>query len=320
MATKKRIPPALPPQKKLARPVSRTTLNKLVKDNVTTIAKDLMAEDKAHNKMVSDFQAWEQGGRKNPNKYNEAIIHSLKDAEQRDPTRWTQNNIGKTLGISITVVRRVFASSQSKETKHLQLTDIFSLAIALGVSPAFLLQPNKKQLEQNAELHISRLFDKPLKISAHNWFMWIHSIAPMPNISNNYYELRMAQLDTVEEMLYEEPKQILIDPEMSRIADSSYFSSLSPALSVHEHFFPQLYSDVVERSHLDDSKRELHEADRDLKVFRSKITLMTFFRRAIRLMDEFETEADTKKAIRWSLNNIGHALADIARNRRIKLK
>jgi hypothetical protein len=142
----------------------------------------------------------------------------------------------------------------------------------------------------------------------------------MPNVSNDYYELRMAQLDAVEDMKYEEPKEIYVDTEMNRIADSSYFSDLAPAISVHEYFYPELYPEVVGRSHLDDSKREFQEADRELKVFRNKITLMTFVRRSIRLMHSFESEADTKKAIRWSLNNIGHALADIARNRRTPLK
>jgi len=139
-------------------------------------------------------------------------------------------------------------------------------------------------------------------------------------MSNDAYELRMAQIDTVEDIQYEEPKQIFTSIEMDRIADSSYFSALSPTLSVHEYFIPQLVREVIGRSHLDDAKRELHPADRDLKVLRNKISLMTFVRRAIRLMEEFDSEADTKKAINWSLNQMGHALADIARNRKKKLK
>jgi hypothetical protein len=37
-------------------------------------------------------------------------------------------------------------------------------------------------------------------------------------------------------------------------------------------------------------------------------------------MDEFETEGDVKKAIQWSLNQMGHALAAIAVNRLRKLE
>ena len=224
------------------------------------------------------------------------------------------------MGLSTTVVRRVFATSASKRTGSLSITDVISLAITLKVSPGYLLQPNKKQLENDSTLQISGLFKQPVKISAHEWFMWVHSFAPLPNMSNDAYELRMAQIDTVEDIQYEEPKQIFTSIEMDRIADSSYFSALSPTLSVHEYFIPQLVREVIGRSHLDDAKRELHPADRDLKVLRNKISLMTFVRRAIRLMEEFDSEEDTKKAINWSLNQMGHALADIARNRKKKLK
>jgi hypothetical protein len=320
MATKKMIPPARPPLKALARPISRTSLAKLVRDNVTTITKDLMTADKSRNQMIKDFQTWNKSGRKDSNKYSAAMIEALENMEEVNKTRWTQSNLGKTLGLSITVVRRVFATSDSKRTGSLSITDVISLAIALGVSPGYLMQPNKKQLESDSVLHISGLFNKPLKIGAHEWFMWVHSFAPLPNVSHEGYELRMAQIDTVEGMQYEEPKQIFTDIEMERIAESSYFSPLSPTLSAHEHFFPQLQRDVIGRSHLDDAKREIQPADRELKAFRNKISLMTFVRRAIRLMEEYESEADTKKAIDWSLNQMGHALADIARNRKKKLK
>jgi hypothetical protein len=320
MATKKMLPPAKPPLKALARPISRTTLAKLVRDNVITITKDLMTSDKAHNKALKDFQAWEKSGRKNPNEYSEATIEALKNFKAVNPTRWTQSNLGKTLGLSTTVVRRVFATSASKRTGSLSITDVLSLAITLGVSPGYLLQPNKKQLENDSVLQISGLFKQPVKISSHEWFMWIHSLAPLPNMTNEGYELRMAQIDTVEGIQYEEPKQIFTSTEMNRIAESSYFSALSPTLSFHEQFYPQLQREVVGRSHLDDANREFHSADRDLKVLRNKISLMTFVRRAIRLMEEYESEADTKKAINWSLNQMGHALADIARNRKKKLK
>ena len=55
-------------------------------------------------------------------------------------------------------------------------------------------------------------------------------------------------------------------------------------------------------------------------AFQNKVTFLTFNRRALRLMDEFETEDDIKKAIKWSLNQLGHALAAIAVNRFRKLK
>ncbi len=50
------------------------------------------------------------------------------------------------------------------------------------------------------------------------------------------------------------------------------------------------------------------------------MTFLTFARRALRLMGEFETDGDTKKAIKWSLNQMGHALAAIAVNRLKKRK
>lgn len=320
MVAKKVIRPALPPVKKLSRSVSRTTVAKLVRDNVITISKDFTAQDKDHNRRLKEYRTWDDAGRKNPNKYSQALIEYYERAEEVPETRWTQSQLGKTIGVSTTVVRKIFATSASKRTGSVSITDVISLAIALGVTPGFLLQPNQKQLENDAELHISGILKQPLKIGAHEWFMWIHSFAPLPHIDNEYFELRMAQLDTVENMNYEEPKAVMAGTELNRIAKSSYFSDLAPTMAAHELFFPQLYPEVSGPSHLDDVKRKYHASERDLVVFRNKVSLMTHVRRAIRLMSEFESETDTKKAIRWSANNIAHTLAAIARNRSKPLK
>jgi hypothetical protein len=194
------------------------------------------------------------------------------------------------------------------------------LAIAFGVSPSYLLQPNRTQLTNESTLVIEGMFKTPYEIGAHDWYLWINGLAPLPNWNPEYFELRMAQLDTVENMQYEQQKEIFAEIEMDRLIESSYFSELAPAFSVNEWFYPSLYPEVQGRSHLDDAKRELQPADGQLKALRAKITFMTFARRAIRLMSEFETEIDTKKAIHWSLNNMGHALADMARNRNKPLK
>jgi transcriptional regulator with XRE-family HTH domain len=319
-APKKKIPPARMPVKQLSRNRSKTTLTKLVRDNINTLTKDLMAQDKQNNKMIAEYQAWKKGGKKPPTKYSDAMAQLIENMEKSDPNRWTQDRLAKTIGLSITVIRRVYASTTAKTSESLRLSDIIPLAIAFGVSPAYLLQPNKNQLTNDSLLIIEGMFKTPYEISAHDWYLWIHGISALPNWNPEYFELRMVQLDTVENMKYEQPKEILTDIETNRLIDSSYFSELAPAFSVNEWFYPSMYPEITGRSHLDDAKRELQPADGQLKALRAKITFMTFARRAIRLMSEFETEADTKKAIHWSLNNMGHALADMARNRNKPLK
>lgn len=321
MATQtKTIPPARVQLKKLKRNRTKTTLTKLVRDNVNTLTKDLMAQDKLHNKTIAEFKAWDKKGRKPPTKYSPAMIQVIEKMEKEDPNRWTQDRLAKTIGLSITVIRRVYASSAAKNSQSLRLSDVMPLAITFGVSPAYLLQPNRTQLANDSILVIEGMFKTPYEIGAHDWYLWINGLAALPNWNPEYFELRMAQLDTVENMKYEQPKEIFTNIEIDRIIDSSYFSDLAPAFSVNELFYPGLYPEVSGGSHLDDAKREIHPADGQLKALRAKVTFITFARRAVRLMTEFETESDTKKAILWSLNNMGHSLADIARNRNKPLK
>ena len=85
-------------------------------------------------------------------------------------------------------------------------------------------------------------------------------------------------------------------------------------------FYPGLQAEVDGKFFIEDVKQNLQPADRELAAFQNKVTFLTFSRRALRLMDDFETESDIKKAIKWSLNQMGHALAAIAVNRLKKLK
>ena len=117
------------------------------------------------------------------------------------------------------------------------------------------------------------------------------------------------------QMKYETPDAIDIPSEMTRMFDGSYFSSASAGFEVNEIFVPQLHREITERGHLDDAKRLLQSADRENMVYRSKLIFITYARRALHLMNDFKSEQNTKKAIHWSLNQMGHALAQIARNR-----
>ena len=323
MAVSKRtVPPALPPVKKLSRPTSRTSMTKLVRDNVNTLTKEKMAWDKSHNETLAEFEVWKKKGRTPQDKYSAEMVKILETWEKVNPNRWTQDQLPKTLGISKTVVLRVYGSSKSKTSDSLRISDVIPLAVGFGVSPGYLFQPNRKQLENDSTLYIAGLQHdgKPLVINAHQWFLWVHSMGPLPGHSPEEYEVRMSQLTTEEDMKYEQPKEILTGIELNRAINASYFSSISPGISAHEVFHPSLQAEVDGKFFIEDSERKLQPADRELTVFQNKVTFLTFNRRALRLMDEFETEGDIKKAIKWSLNQLGHALAAIAVNRLRKLK
>ncbi len=321
-APKRTIPPARPPVKNLSKPVSRTSMAKLIRDNVNTLTKEKMAWDKSHNETLAEFKDWEKKGRKPQNKYSAEMVKLLETWEEVNPNRWTQDQLPSTLGISKTVILKVYGSSKSKTSESIRLSDLIPLAVGFGVSPGYLLQPNRKQLENDSTLYIAGLQHdgKSLVINAHKWFLWVHSMGPLPGVSSEDYEVRMSQLTTEEDMKYEQPKEILTGIELNRAINASYFSPISPGISAHEVFHPGLQSDVDGRFFIEDAKRNLQPADRELAVFQNKVSFMTFARRALRLMDEFETEGDIKKAIKWSLNQLGHSLAAIAVNRIRKLK
>jgi hypothetical protein len=321
-APKRTVPPARPPVKKLSRPSSRTSMTKLVRDNINTLTKEKMALDKSHNETLAEFEAWKKNGRKPQDKYSSEMVKILETWEKVNPNRWTQDQLPKTLGISKTVVLRVYGSSKSKTSDSLRISDVIPLAVGFGVSPGYLFQPNRKQLENDSTLHIAGLQHdgKSLVVNAHQWFLWVHSMGPLPSHSPEEYEVRMSQLTTEEDMKYEQPKEILTGIELNRAITASYFSSISPGISAHEMFHPSLQAEVDGKFFIEDTERKLQPADRELAVFQNKVTFLTFNRRALRLMDEFETEGEIKKAIKWSLNQLGHALAAIAVNRLRKLK
>ena len=104
-----------------------------------------------------------------------------------------------------------------------------------SVSPGYLLQPNRKQLENDSTLQIAGLQHdgKSLVINAHQWFLWVHSMGPLSGQSPEEYEVRMSQLTTEEDMKYEQPKEILTGIELNRAVNASYFSPISPGISAH---------------------------------------------------------------------------------------
>ena len=322
VAPKRTVPPARPSVKKLSKSVSRTSMIKLVRDNVVTLTKEKMARDKSHNQTLAEFQKWVKKGKKPQNKYSAAMVTNLETWEKVNPNRWTQDQLPKTIGISKTIILKVYGSSESKKSEHIDISELIPLAVGLGVSPGYLLQPNRKQLENDSTLHIAGLQKdgNALKINAHQWFLWVNSMGPLPGQLPEDYEIRMSQLTTEEDMKYEQPREILTAIELNRAINASYFSPISPGISAHEVFYPGLQPEVNGRFFLEYAERKIQPADRELTVFQNKVTFLTFARRGLRLMEEFETEGDIKKAIKWSLNQMGHALAAIAVNRLRKLK
>jgi hypothetical protein len=321
-APKRTVPPARPPVKKLSKPVSRTSMTKLVRDNLNTLTKEKMAWDKSHNETLAEFGKWVKKGRKPQDKYSDEMVKILETWEEVNPNRWTQNQLPTTIGISKTVILKVYGSSKTKKSDSIDISELIPLAVGFGVSPGYFFQPNRKQLENDSTLHIAGLQQdgKSLVINAHQWFIWVHSMGPLPGQSPEDYEVRMSQLTTEEDMKYEQPKEILTGIELQRAINASYFSPISPGISAHEVFYPGLQAEVDGKFFIEDVKQNLQPADRELAAFQNKVTFLTFSRRALRLMDDFETESDIKKAIKWSLNQMGHALAAIAVNRLKKRK
>lgn len=315
VATKARnIPPARPPIKRLPRTPSNTTLTKLVRDNVITLTREYMARDKASNLELDAFKDWKKKGSRPSNRYTQAQIDELESRTRFDPKEWTKSRLAETLGIRETVMKRIYAKSGSKTSKSLLMNDVVTIAIALHVSPSFLLQPNKEQLEENSTLKISGLRTTPFEVSAHTWFFWVHGITGLDATTNLWYIRRMAEITTLPDANYDEPSNIIPSHEINRIISSSYTSAFASGLALLRKFEPEKIK-IDKPTYLGGAKRMLQPADRDLSMFQALNDAMTSFRLAVNHMFEHSSETDTEKAIRWSLNNMGNAFAQLARNR-----
>jgi len=315
VATKVRnIPPARPAIKRLPRTSSSTTLTKLVRDNVITLTREYMARDKASNLELTAFEEWKKKGSKPASRYTQTQIDELESRERFDPKEWTQSRLAKTLGIRTAVVKRIYAKSGPKATKSLSMDDVVTIAIALHVSPSFLLQPNRKQLDENSTLMISGLRTTPFEVSAHTWFLWVHGIAGLDATTNLWYIRRMAEITTLSDAKYDEPSNIIPIHEINRIISDSYTSAFASGVSLLRKFEPEKMK-IDKPTYLGGAKRMMQPADRDLRMFQALNDAMTSFRLAVTHMFQHSSETDTEKAIRWSLNNMGNAFAQLAKNR-----
>ena len=320
MASKFRtIPPARMPVKVLKRNTSTTSLANLVRDNVITLTRDYMARDKALNQELREFNSWRTKGSKPANKYSDEQIAVLEARRLVDPKDWTQSRLAKTLGIRVTVIRRLFAKDGPKASRKLTLDDVVAIAAALHVSPSYLLQPNNRQLENDSILQIHGLQKTSFTVGAHTWFYWVNGLAGLDARTNDWYIKRMAELTTIEDATYEEPSNLSPNIELSRIMREAYTSPYSSGVAAFDSFNPEEIN-LSGPSYIGQPKRLVQPADRERRVFQAVNESFTAFRLGLAHMFKHETTEVTEKAIRWSLGNIGRALATMASNRASKLK
>lgn len=278
-----------------------------------------MARDKASNSELDAYESWKKKGSRPSDRYSKTQIDELESRERFDPKEWTQSRLAKKLGIRAAVVRRIYAKTGPKTSKSLSIDDVITIAMALHVGPSFLLQPNKKQLEENSTLQISGLRSAPYQVSAHTWFLWVHGLTGLNASTNSWFIRRMAELTTLPDGNYDEPSNIIHIHEINRITKDSYSSPFASGVALLRKFDPESIS-VTEPSYLGATKRSQQPADRDLTMFQAINDAITTFRLTIAHMFEHRTELDTEKALRWSLSNMGNAFARLAKNRPVKME
>ena len=278
-----------------------------------------MARDKSSNLELDAYEAWKKKGSRPSDRYTKAQIEEFESRKRFDPKEWTQSRLAKTLGIRAAVVRRIYAKTGPKTSKSLSIDDVITIAIALHVSPSFLLQPNKKQLEENSTLEISGLRKTPFQVSAQTWFLWVHGLAGLDASTNLWFIRRMAEITTTPDGDYDEPSNIIPIHEINRIMKDAYVSPFASGVALLRKFDPESIS-LTEPTYIGTTKRFMQPADRDLTMFQAINDAITTFRLTIAHMFEHRTEQDTEKALRWSLSNMGNAFARLARNRPEKME
>ncbi len=314
----------LPKPKKLQQVMVTRTLTELVRGNLVALLRDRIAADKMHNAMVDAYEHWSRTGRK----IGDYLFTpgSLDGVKKRDVMQWTPDRLHKSSGIPKAVIRKVFEepvvkkSSKSKSTKPvgqklLRIEEVIPLAVIFGVTPGYLLQPFREDLENYSLLSITGFGKEDLVVNAHDWFAWVHGFRALPHQGGRTIEERLTYLSATADTKLLKPHEMDAPEELKRFLASTYGSEVNATIIANLQFHPLTTPAAREPHPMDSATRKRGQVARLRWRLVKQFSYMTNARRALRLVNEIEDPELLKRAIDWSIEMMRDDLSAFAANK-----
>jgi hypothetical protein len=319
-----KVKPAKPVKKTLQQVKVTRTLTELVRGNLVALLRDRIAADKVHNAMIDAYEHWMKTGRKiGGYSFTKGILDGV---ERRDVMRWTPDRLHKSSGIPKAVIRKVFEepvvvnSTKNKAKKPtgqklLRVDEVIPLAVFFGVTPGYLFQPFREDLENNSLLCITGFGAQDFLIDAHQWFSWVHGFKSLPYQGSATIEERLTYLSATSNTKLLKPHEMNAPDELQRFLDSTYASEVNATIIANMQFHPLLAPPPIEPHPYDTAIKKRTQVARIRWRLVKEFSFMTNARRALRLATQISNPVHLKQAIDWSVEQMRVDLSSLAANR-----
>ena len=310
--------PATKPGKVMVQQRVKTTITQLVRNNVSALLRDRLAIDLINNELLRQYTAWLQGERtKSKFEFKGTLPINGKLV---DTSRWTPERLAKAVDAQIGDIRRIFEPESGKGVPRLWIDEIIPVAVKLGVSPGFLLQPLREDLENNSLLVFPYFGEHEMSVLAQDWFVWVHGFEALPAQGQSEFARRMTVLSGTRNLPVGNVNQMEYDIELERISSAAIFSPISAYMEASE--WPM--GDLVSSSFQEHRRPNVHPFDlavsektvvgRMQKRIKLVFIYMTHVRMALRLVQSAHRKNSVPSDIEWAINKLRNDLALLAVN------
>ncbi len=309
------------PKKNMQQKQVVTTITDLVRDNVSALLRDRIAADVIHNETRHRYSKWML-------RLEERLPLSIQrkltvNADPVDQRRWTPERLAKEVGAQTGDIRRIFESKSGKGAAKLWIDEIIPVAIKLGVSPGFLLQPLREDLENNSILVFPSFGAAQMQVPAQEWFKWVHGFQALPSQGGEEFEKYMTIMSGKRNLPVGNVNQMEYDLEQTRIAESAYLSPVSAHLASNERpIDDSMFQDhEVPTPHpFDYIEAEKTVVGRMQKRIQLVFIYMTHVRMALRLVQDPNRKERVRSDIEWGIRKIREDLTKLAANQEFHQK
>ena len=316
--------PARPKKKTLQQALVTRTITELVRGNLVALLRDRIAADKMHNAMIDAYEHWTKTGRK----IGDYIFTpgTLDGVGRRDVMRWTPDRLHKSSGIPKAVIRKIFEepvvkkSTNGKSTKPvgqklLRVDEVIPLAVIFGVTPGYLLQPFREDLENYSLMRLTGFGKDDLEVNSHDWFAWVHGFRSLPGQGGRTIEERLTYLSATKDTKLLKPHEMDAPDELKRFLASTYGSEVNATIVANIQFHPLTTPPASDPHPMDFAERKRTQVARIRWRLVKQFSYMTNARRALRLVNEIDDPKLLKGAIDWSIKMMRDDLSAFAANK-----
>ena len=162
----------------------------MVKRNINAVLRDKVMTDDAFNEFGEMAITLLSNNPKAKGKLEDLIdLEEFKKGRNQD--RWGAKEFGKSIGFSDRkAMERLLAPIQVQGShKQIDIKVLLMIAYKLDVTIGFLLQPTKRQLEEDALLIFEDFGDTELRVSATQWLAWVNNWGFLPG-TNPYVTMQ----------------------------------------------------------------------------------------------------------------------------------